>query len=143
MLTFVDSQFNNNSMYYKYFIKSTLLIALLVSFCTPLKAQNPFWVAKDKKIITKIVSNYHLPKQIEKIFPNESYRPGSTYLGFGYKLLRKSLPGGYISIRAEFLYKKDSLIGYIIRTEMPTEKRLKKKYINGTTGNLKSQKTLR
>ncbi|WP_282161003.1 hypothetical protein [Ulvibacterium marinum] len=115
-------------------IKSILIVTIFSISCGVLRAQNPFWVAKDKKIITEIISNYNQPKQLEKLFPKEYHRPGSAYLGFGYKLLRKSLPGGYISIRAEFLYKKDSLIGYIIRPEMPSEKRLKRKYLKWYDG---------
>lgn len=115
-------------------IKSILIVIVFSIHSIALKAQNPFWVAKDKRIITEIVSNYNQPEELEKLFPKEYARYGSAYLGFGYKLLRKSLPGGYISVRAEFLYKKDSLIGYIIRPEMPTKKKLKKKYLKWYEG---------
>ncbi|MEK6155449.1 hypothetical protein WIW50_19485 [Flavobacteriaceae bacterium 3-367] len=81
-----------------------------------------------------VVDNFDNPTALVKMFPKTYNRLASAHLGFGYRIISRSTPGGYISINCDFLYKKDSLVGYRLRPELPDKPKLRNKYLNWYAG---------
>lgn len=90
--------------------------------------QNPLWVAKDRKLINQISHVIDNPILIQKIFEPKIWT-GMNNLGFGYAMINTTAPGGYISINCTFYYLQDSLIGYAVYPRLPSESKLKNKYL--------------
>lgn len=95
-------------------------------------SQNPFWVNADKKLINKLANQYsENPNYLSSIYGiHENNFDSLDYedLGFGYKMIKKGLGGGYISLKTNFYFHQDSLIGFTIFLSLPDHKRLIEKY---------------
>ena len=106
------------------------LIAILMLQVGNLYAQNPFWEAKDKKLIKEIVELVDSPQALDKYFSARD----TFDLGFDYHLKQGYASGGYISIRCDLYFYKGSLISYVLRPELPEKKRKRKKYLKWYNG---------
>lgn len=108
------------------------LIIVIIALCSnAASAHNPFWVAKDKKIITRLVRvDKSNPEDVEQFFFRFTERntPLQQQLGFGWSMWTTGIGGGYISITAQFYYYQDSLVSYSITPGLPEEERLQKRY---------------
>jgi hypothetical protein len=109
-----------------------LTILSLLFFCNMGFAYNPFWVNKDKKLISAITRlDKFNPRQVEAYFKNQDIQKAvieKEDLGFGWKQWKTWISPGYISISAIFYYYSDSLVSYSITPGLPEEKLLLKKY---------------
>ena len=108
--------------------------ALFFSFMTTLTicsfATNPFWVQLDKRIIQELNSvDKANPKTVERFFiNNRKSRQVKENLGFGWKIWSPGVGGGYISVNGTFIYFNDSIVSYILHSELPDEEQLTKRY---------------
>lgn len=109
------------------------LILYILSFIQIGISQNPFWVKDDKSLIQELIKLYkESPKRILDKFNVEKIISADTEfknLGFDYKLVQTGIGGGYISIKSEFYYHLDTLIGFTIFPKLPDKQRLHKKYL--------------
>lgn len=102
-----------------------LLFLLLLS--VPALAINPLWVRMDKKIISEVSAVIKAsPATAERYFVKGSRDVHN--LGFGWKSKDGAVGGGYISIRATFYYRNDTLISYTVYPRFPDEPALKSTY---------------
>ena len=108
------------------------LIIVIIALCNnAASAHNPFWVAKDKKLIKQLVHvDKNNPEEVEQFFLHSTKReaPMQQQLGFGWSMWSTGIGGGYISISAQFYYYQDSLVSYSITPGLPEEKKLQNRY---------------
>lgn len=110
----------------QFILVTTLLLASLKTL-----AYNPFWIQKDKKLISTLTKiNKNNSQDIEQYFKSQLNKTSlkKENLGFGWTMSRPGIGGGYIAISAEFFYYHDSLVCYSLTPELPEERGLKKRY---------------
>jgi hypothetical protein len=87
------------------------------------------WVREDSLFIESIAKAYKAnPNNLEVLLPNRKER--REKLGFDYYLINGSNGKGYVSIFYKVVFLKDSLIGYELHPQMPTDKRLIERYLS-------------
>jgi hypothetical protein len=109
---------------------TAILAFLVISLNAAQGFNNPFWTHLDKNLIKGLVKlDKENPSTIENYF--FKLRPDSIKenLGFGWKMWETGIGGGYISITATFYYYHDKLVSYILRPELPDEKKLSERYL--------------
>ncbi|MCB2377952.1 hypothetical protein LGH70_10195 [Hymenobacter sp. BT635] len=83
----------------------------------------------DKKIIDEVNSVVKAsPRAVERYFIKRLREADN--LGFGWKVRGSAVGGGYISIKAKFYYRNDTLVSYSVFPELPDESKLKNTYAN-------------
>ncbi|MCF1191996.1 hypothetical protein LRR18_10410 [Mangrovimonas sp. AS39] len=105
------------------------LVIILVLMFGNLYSQNPFWEGEDKQLIKKIVELVDSPSELHDYFSEKNKSPRNSRLGFGYWSKSSRIGAGYIGISCDFYFFKDSLISYVLKPELPENKRKKKKYL--------------
>ena len=108
-------------------MKLLFIVFCLLVFKTGM-AQNPLWVAKDRKLVTRVSQAVNDPALVQKLFDPKT-KTGMNNLGFNYAMIETTKPAGYISIRCTFYYFKDSLIAYVVYPRLPSEPELYEKYL--------------
>lgn len=107
-------------------------IILLLFFTANLNfsySQNKNWEEKDRELISSLVEALKSPQAVHELFDNDKKAREKINLGFGYIQNSYVLYGGYISVWCDFLFYKDTLVGYILKPELPkpiTEEHLPK-----------------
>ncbi len=80
-------------------------------------------------MIKKIVELVDSPEKLNEYFSEKNKSPRNSRLGFGYWTKSSRIGAGYIGISCDFYFFKDSLISYVLKPELPENKRKKKKYL--------------
>lgn len=101
---------------------------LFTCLCSIGYSQNPLWVNTDKKMISKFIKSYRQDSTDLMDFFSSPKSYDTTYLGRNYYCVDFGNGGGYISIRAKYLFRNDTLISYKINPQMPDEPELIDKY---------------
>ncbi len=110
-------------------IKMRILIGiLLISTYSFGFSQNPIWVNIDKRMISNFIKSYKKDSTDLMDFFSQPKAYDTTYLGRNYYTVDLAKGGGYISIRAKYLYRNDTLVAYKVNPQMPDEPELIDKY---------------
>lgn len=111
-------------------MRPLLFIPILLMACNMAIAANPFWLRKDRKLFEAIVKlNRENPREAEAFFKKQDKDTAKTNLGFGWKIWKTGVGGGYSSVSACFYYYRDSLAGYSMTPYFSSGKpSLKKRY---------------
>lgn len=108
--------------------KLSLVLFLLVSSHVVFSV-NPIRVQKDKALMRSIVKLDKLnPIDVEAFFRRKSRNGKEENLGFGWKMWATQINKGYVSVKAYFYYRNDSLMNYSIRVFPPSEMELLQQY---------------
>ncbi len=106
------------------------LFTFILLLCLSLAGfgQNPVWVNTDKRMINSFIKSYKTDSVNLDGFFLKPKSFDTTQLGRNYYSVDLIKPGGYISIRAKYLFRNDTLIAYKINPQMPDEPELIDKY---------------
>ena len=80
-------------------------------------------------MIKKIIELQNSPEELSQYYSERVKSPRIVKLGFGYWIKSIRIGSGYIGIRTEFYYFKDSILSHVIYPELPRKRRKYKKYI--------------
>ena len=110
-------------------MKQLLTTIIVFLFVQTTIAYNPYWTLLDKILIRNIVQlDKNNPQAIEGYFKTNKCKIVKENLGFGWKMWEQGIGGGYISIKARFIYYNDSIVSYYIIPQIPEEKELINRY---------------
>lgn len=106
---------------------SLIVYGLLIN---PSFGQNPFWVQKDKRIISDLSTvNKSRPQEVEDYFTQRGNKPlVKESLGFGWAISTPRVAGGYVSISGTLVYYNDTIVSYSLYPELPSDEGLLDKY---------------
>ena len=103
--------------------KKKALYVILILFCSfslfPVEV-NPEWVKKDESVISTVLTfieeNNCSDARIKKLMNcNGKYTMDQENLGFGLKKFSSKLPGGYMSIKIDYVSYKNKPCRFIVR----------------------------
>jgi hypothetical protein len=107
----------------------TYIGILLISISLNGFSQNQDWVNEDEKLIRDLIKSYKQDStDLKDFFYEKPIFFDTTQLGRNYYTVDFTRSGGYIGIKATYLYKNDTLIAYKLSPKMPNKAELINKY---------------
>jgi hypothetical protein len=104
----------------------TLLLSFSLAYAQEDKIEES-WVREDSIFISSYIRAFKAsPLKIESYLQPDKKRRND--LGFGYSSIEGSMGKGYVTVFYHLIYFNDKLVSYKLNPQMPTDKRLTKRY---------------